>query len=705
MVNVYKLLAGIIRSNRNNCAKFSKHLDWLIKQLDERQNASAGILAVLSAVLDDSTEVLNMVKESHIVSIISLLERHGRNPVVLDVLQSLCVCNNIAVRSNQNLICNHLLSDRSLLLQTAMVNQVVSTRPNVFVGYGERCAQYRKWYFEVEVMNVEEFTMNQPSHLRVGWANTEGFSAYPGAGDGFGTCGVGDDLYSYGYDGLHLWTGHRSKFISSGNVHMLTNGDVVSCCLDLSTPSMSFRLNGQPVHGMFEKFSLDGMFFPCVSISSGVTIKFLLGGRNGEFRYMPPPGYAPCYEALLPEKTLEVETVRGHYGVAGNWNLTGPTCTLDQAIFTPDPVDTVGTDLPGALVPMQEKIAENLHELWAMNRIQAGWTFALVRDENKKQNPSLTAFERLPESQRQFNMTMVGQTLKTIIALGYHVGLADEDAVYKLRNLKCPRQFLMTNGYKPSPIDLSHVRFSEKMEELVEQLATNAHNVWAAERIRQGWTYGYKLDTKNKRNFRLVPFALLDEAAKESNRNSTRELLRTLLGYGYAIEAPDERMVSTQKKGEERADGRDKRFRIFRIESTYAVTHGKWFYEFVVQTDGEMRVGWAIPTVDPDLPVGINGKSYTFDGSNASKWHNGSEAYGKRWKKNDVIGCLLDFDEGCISFSVNGELMIDNQGQELAFSEIGQEGLVPVAYFTEGQKAELNLGVDVASFRRVHKLI
>ena len=75
----------------------------------------------------------------------------------------------------------------------------------------------------------------------------------------------------------------------------------------------------------------------------------------------------------------------------------------------------------------------------------------------------------------------------------------------------------------------------------------------------------------------------------------------------------------------------------------------------------------------------------------------------KRWKRRTLFtSCLLDFDEGCISFSVNGELMIDNQGQELAFSEIGQEGLVPVAYFTEGQKAELNLGVDVASFRIVY---
>ena len=92
-----------------------------------------------------------------------------------------------------------------------MVNQIVSVRPNVFVGYGERSAQYRKWYFEIAVLQMEEYTLNQSSHLRVGWSNTEGFAAYPGAGDGFGTCGVGDDLYSYGYDGLHLWTGHRSK--------------------------------------------------------------------------------------------------------------------------------------------------------------------------------------------------------------------------------------------------------------------------------------------------------------------------------------------------------------------------------------------------------------------------------------------------------------------------------------------------------------
>lgn len=28
------------------------------------------------------------------------------------------------------------------------------------------------------------------------------------------------------------------------------------------------------------------------------------------------------------------------------------------------------------------------------------------------------------------------------------------------------------------------------MDELVDQLAENTHNLWARERIQQGWTYG-----------------------------------------------------------------------------------------------------------------------------------------------------------------------------------------------------------------------
>lgn len=82
-----------------------------------------------------------------------------------------------------------------------------SIRPNIFVGRAEGSTQYGKWYFEVMVDEVAPFLTAQSTHLRVGWALSEGYSPYPGGGEGWGGNGVGDDLYSYGFDGLHLWTG------------------------------------------------------------------------------------------------------------------------------------------------------------------------------------------------------------------------------------------------------------------------------------------------------------------------------------------------------------------------------------------------------------------------------------------------------------------------------------------------------------------
>lgn len=47
-------------------------------------------------------------------------------------------------------------------------------------------------------------------------------------------------------------------------------------------------------------------------------------------------------------------------------------------------------------------------------------------------------------------------------------------------------------------------------------------------------------DLKSKRNPRLVPYVLLDERTKKSNRDSLREAIRTLIGYGYNIEPSDQ---------------------------------------------------------------------------------------------------------------------------------------------------------------------
>ena len=44
----------------------------------------------------------------------------------------------------------------------------------------------------------------------------------------------------------------------------------------------------------------------------------------------------------------------------------------------------------------------------------------------------------------------------------------------------------------------------------------------------------------NKRNPRLVPYNLLDEKTKKTNRDTVSAAVRTLIGYGYNIEPPDQ---------------------------------------------------------------------------------------------------------------------------------------------------------------------
>ena len=85
-------------------------------------------------------------------------------------------------------------------------------KPNIYVGLCEGSSMYRKWYFEVVIDHFEAAT-HLPPVLRIGWANSKGFVPYPGGGEGWGCNGAGDDLYSFAYDGINLWTGIELFFM------------------------------------------------------------------------------------------------------------------------------------------------------------------------------------------------------------------------------------------------------------------------------------------------------------------------------------------------------------------------------------------------------------------------------------------------------------------------------------------------------------
>lgn len=61
----------------------------------------------------------------------------------------------------------------------------------------------------------------------------------------------------------------------------------------------------------------------------------------------------------------------------------------------------------------------------------------------------------------------------------------------RIKTVRLPNEpFLQSNSYKPAPLDLMSIALTPKLEELIDQLAENTHNLWAKDRIQQGWTYG-----------------------------------------------------------------------------------------------------------------------------------------------------------------------------------------------------------------------
>ncbi len=90
-------------------------------------------------------------------------------------------------------------------------------------------------------------------------------------------------------------------------------------------------------------------------------------------------------------------------------------------------------------------------------------------------------------------------------------------------------------AYIPRPVDTSCVQLDPDILELTEQLAKNAHEVWAQERIAQGWRPGRDRNDSRKEHPCLVPYEELPESEKVYDRNTALETLKAIQALGYRI--------------------------------------------------------------------------------------------------------------------------------------------------------------------------
>lgn len=90
--------------------------------------------------------------------------------------------------------------------------------------------------------------------------------------------------------------------------------------------------------------------------------------------------------------------------------------------------------------------------------------------------------------------------------------------------------------YTPNPVDTSSIVLDDTLTELMEAIAKNVHDIWAAGRIADGWTYGEKRDDEKKTTPCMVPYEELPESEKEYDRNTAMETLKLIIAMGYKID-------------------------------------------------------------------------------------------------------------------------------------------------------------------------
>lgn len=87
--------------------------------------------------------------------------------------------------------------------------------------------------------------------------------------------------------------------------------------------------------------------------------------------------------------------------------------------YVPNPKSLSPELFPELFHDLLESMAENIHESWAYNKMQEGWTFGENHDRTKKKHPSLKPYSGLDESQKDYDRNTALATIAILINEGY----------------------------------------------------------------------------------------------------------------------------------------------------------------------------------------------------------------------------------------------------------------------------------------------
>lgn len=89
--------------------------------------------------------------------------------------------------------------------------------------------------------------------------------------------------------------------------------------------------------------------------------------------------------------------------------------------YIPSPHDVGDVQLGAELDALIEFLAENVHEQWALGRINDGWRYGPERDDEQKLHPGLVAYNELSDLEKEYDRNTAVATLKLIKKFGFEI--------------------------------------------------------------------------------------------------------------------------------------------------------------------------------------------------------------------------------------------------------------------------------------------
>ena len=98
--------------------------------------------------------------------------------------------------------------------------------------------------------------------------------------------------------------------------------------------------------------------------------------------------------------------------------------------------------------------------------------------------------------------------------------------------------FQSAEEYEPHPINVDSIPLDEDLEEVLEAIAENSHDIWAEKMMKEGWSYGKVRDEVLKHDPSLLPYTALPEDEKEYDRLLAYNTIKLVKKLGFSNRKP-----------------------------------------------------------------------------------------------------------------------------------------------------------------------